>query len=168
MEIVDFGALSDAQRAELEGDEADPFDAAGMTLEYRAKERHVALRDDGRLVASAGLTATRVRVGEAHFDVAGLGGVIVNAERRGRGLARCVVEEALARARAGGLRFVMLFCHPDRVGLYERLGFTTITSPVRVRQTHGFAQMTQHTMWMALEPGASWPTGDVTVDDLPF
>ena len=66
MEVVEFGPLSDAQRAELEGDEADPFDAAGMTLEYRAKERRVALQDDGRLAASAGLTAAAVHVGGEH------------------------------------------------------------------------------------------------------
>ncbi|MGH2851141.1 MAG: GNAT family N-acetyltransferase [Solirubrobacteraceae bacterium] len=168
MEVVEFGPLSDEQRSELEGDEADPFDAVGITLEFRAKERHVALRDDGRLVASAGLTSTQVSVGDRRFEVVGLGGVIIAAAWRGRGLARRVVEEALVRARASGLQFVMLFCHPDRAGLYERLGFMTITSPVRVKQAHGFAPMAQRTMWRPLEPGASWPAGDVTVHDLPF
>ena len=48
MEVLDLGELSDAQRAQLEGDEHDPFDAAGVTLEFRAKEQHVALAEGGR------------------------------------------------------------------------------------------------------------------------
>jgi predicted N-acetyltransferase YhbS len=169
MEIVELGLLTDEQRGELEGDELDPFDDAGMTLRYRAKDRHVALRgDDGRLVASAGLTATEAEVAGKRFPVAGLGGVIVNADRRGLGLARRIVEEALIRARAMGPAFVILFCHPDRVGLYERLGFATIAFPVSVEQPHGFETMTQRTMWRALRLDASWPPGPVRVYGLPF
>jgi predicted N-acetyltransferase YhbS len=120
------------------------------------------------LVAPAGLTTTEVEVDGRRFAVVGLGGVIVNADHRGRGLARRIVEEALNRARATGTAFVILFCHPDRVGLYERLGFATITSPVSVRQPDGFEPMTQRTMWQALRHDVSWPPGHVTIDDLPF
>jgi predicted N-acetyltransferase YhbS len=168
VEIVDLGPLSDEERAQLEGDEVDPFDGAGVTLQYRRKGRHVAVRDDGRLVASAGLTEADVEVVGQCFRVAGLGGVIVNADRRGQGLARRIVEVAINRAEATGLPFVILFCHPDRAGLYERLGFATITSSVRVKQPDGFAPMTQRAMWKALQPGISWPSGAVTVHDLPF
>jgi hypothetical protein len=52
MDVVECGRLNDNQRAELEGDEDDPFDAAGDTLRWRSKDRHVALRGpDGRLIA---------------------------------------------------------------------------------------------------------------------
>ena len=169
MEIVELGRLTDEQRAELEGDELDPFSADGVTLRFRAKDRHVALREDGgRLVASAGLTATDVEVAGIRFPVVGIGGVIVNAEQRGRGFARRVLEEVLVRARAMGPAFVILFCHPDRAGLYEGLGFRTIGSPVSVQQPHGFEAMPQRTMWCALRPGVSWPPGHVTVHGLPF
>ncbi|MGD0197737.1 MAG: GNAT family N-acetyltransferase [Solirubrobacteraceae bacterium] len=168
MEVVDLGPLTDAERAQLEGDEVDPFDGAGITLQFRGKDRHVVLRDDGRLVASAGLTEADVEVAGQRFRVAGLGGVIVNADHRGQGLARHVVEAALSRAESTGLSFVVLFCHPDRAGLYERLGFATVSSPVRVQQSHGFEPMTQRMMWRALEQIGSWPEGDVTVYDLPF
>jgi predicted N-acetyltransferase YhbS len=169
MEVVEFGRLTDAQRAELEGDERDPFDDEGGTLRYRPKDHHVALRDDrGRLIASAGLLTTEVDVAGARFAAVGLGGVIVNAECRGRGLARRVIQEALDRARTMGPAFVILFCHGDRVGLYERLGFSQVGSPVSVRQPNGFADMPQQMMWYALHPQASWPTGIVIVHDLPF
>lgn len=168
MEIVDLGRLTAEERAELEGDECDPFDAARVTLRFRPKDRHVALRDGGQLVASAGLTAAEVEVAGRRFAVVGLGGVIVNASHRGQGLALRVLEEALVRAAATGLPFVMLFCHADRAGLYERLGFATIASPVSVGQSDGFKPMTQRAMWKALQPGGLWPLGDVTVHDLPF
>jgi predicted N-acetyltransferase YhbS len=169
MELVDLGPLTDGQRAELEGGEDDPFDGAGVSLLFRPKDRHVAMRDsDGRLVASAGLTVAEVEVGGERVSVVGLGGVIVNADHRGRGLARQIIEEALARARTMGPPFVILFCHVDRVGLYARLGFVEIEHPVSVQQPGGFATMPMRTMWSALQPDASWPDGPVWVHGLPF
>ena len=169
MEIVEFGPLTAEQRTELEGDEEDPFDAAGARIQFRAKERHVGLKsDDGRLVASTGLVMVDVEVADQRFSAVGLGGVIVNAQHRGRGLAREVLEAALARARALGPQFAMLFCHPDRAGLYRRLSFAEISYPVLVDQPGGYEPMTQRTMWRALTPGAEWPEGRVVVHGLPF
>ena len=168
MEVVEFGELTERQRGELEGDEVDPFDTAGITLRYRGKERHVALSDDGVLVASAGLTTATVVVEEGSFAVVGLGGVFVRADRRGQGLARDVVEEALARASTIGPAFVVLFCHHDRAGLYEKLGFREIHAAVQVEQRDGFVAAAQMMMWRALEPDASWPQGAVTLRGLPF
>jgi GNAT superfamily N-acetyltransferase len=168
VEVVEFGMLTDAQRAQLEGDEHDPFDAAGVALEFRTKERHVGLAENGALVASTGLTRAPVEVGAERFEVVGIGGVIVTAPRRGEGLARRVLEEALARARAAGPRFALLFCHADRSGLYERLGFATIEDPVTVEQPGGFEPMAQLAMWLPLTSAAAWPPGPVTVFGLPF
>jgi predicted GNAT family N-acyltransferase len=169
LEVVDFGALTDAQRDQLEGDEIDPFDAAGIALVYAPKERHVGLADaQGQLVASTGLTRSEVEVGDERFAVVGLGGVIVNAAHRGQGLARRVVEAALERAAAMGPERVVLFCHADRAGLYERLGFARVGGPVRVRQPHAYAAMPQLTMWRPLRPGVGWPDGPVVIDTLPF
>lgn len=169
VEVAEFGRLTDAQRAELEGDELDPFDARGVQLRYRPKDRHVVLRDGrGRLVAAAGLVTTEVEVAGERFTAGGLGGVIVNKEWRGRGLARRVVQEALDRARTMGPALIFLFCLSDRVGLYERLGFTRVTSPVSVRQPDGYVAMPDRTMWHPLHPPASWPPGSVIVHDLPF
>jgi predicted N-acetyltransferase YhbS len=169
MEIVEFGPLTPELRAELEGDELDPFDAAGATLEYRRKEQHVALRDDvGRLIASTGIVVAEVEVGGNRFPVAGIGGVIVNAGYRSRGFARTVVEAALAKARSLGPAFAILFCHADRAGLYRRLGFIEVASEVLVEQPGGYAPMPQQTMWRALHVGAAWPDGPLMVHSLPF
>jgi predicted N-acetyltransferase YhbS len=169
MELVELGELTETARAQLEGDEADPFDAEGGSLQFRGKERHVALRDRrGRLIASAGLTVSEVEVAGARFPVVGIGGVIVNAEHRGQGLARTVMNAALERARAMGPDFVILFCHADRAGLYRRLGFRLIDERVLVRQPHGYAPMSQRTLWLGLRPGRGWPAGPPVVHTLPF
>jgi predicted GNAT family N-acyltransferase len=169
MEIVELGYLTEGERAELEGDEDDPFDGAGMTLRFRSKDRHVAMRaSDGLLVASAGLTKAVVEVADRRIPVVGLGGVIVKADQRGQGLARQIVEEAIERACTMGPSFVMLFCHGDRVGLYTRLGFVEITDPVTVEQPTGFETMPMRTMWRGLDPQGSWPDGPVRVHSLPF
>lgn len=169
MELVEFGRLTERQRAELEGDEDDPWDAGGSTMRFRPKEQHVGLRgDQGPLVASAGMVVADVDVGDRRFRVVGLGGVIVNRDHRGRGLAREVVTAALARAQRLGPEFMLLFCHPDRAGLYRKLGFAELDTKVTVEQPDGAVEMTMRTMWRALRPGATWPAGSVAVRSMPF
>jgi hypothetical protein len=51
-EVVDLERLTEYQRHELAAGEEDPFDAAGNTLRWRPKDRHVTLRTpDGPLIA---------------------------------------------------------------------------------------------------------------------
>ncbi len=169
MQIVEFGALTPAARHELEGDESDPFDSAGVTMHFRPKTQHVALQDDrGRLIASTGMVLVVVEVGGTQFPVVGIGGVIVNAAHRGRGLAREVVESALGRAATLGPAFAFLFCHEDRAGLYRKLGFTDLAEPVTVLQPDGTAPMPPLAMWRPLHEGAVWPDGAVALPSLPF
>jgi predicted N-acetyltransferase YhbS len=169
MELVEFGSLTEEQRRELEGDEQDPWDAADWTLRWRPKERHVALRDDhGRLIASAGMVVVDVEVDGRRFPVVGLGGVIVEAGHRGRGHAREVVSAIITRAKELGPRFMMLFCHADRAGLYRKLGFTAVASDVTVEQPEGTVTIPMVAMWRGLKPGAVWPAGPVAVLGFPF
>jgi predicted N-acetyltransferase YhbS len=169
MEIVEFEHMTTGRRDELEGDEDDPFDAAEATLRFQRKERHVGLRtESGRLVASAGMLIVEVDVAGERFRVVGLGGVIVNAAHRRRGLARTVVGEAIARARTLGPRFMILFCHDNRQGLYRRLGFEEVERPVMVQQPEAYVEMPMTTMRRALATDANWPDGRLAVHGLPF
>lgn len=168
-ELIEFGQLSPARRGELEGDEVDPWEAGQLGLEFRPKQRHIAVEDsNGTLLAAAGLVVAEAQVGEARFPVVGLGGVIVRAPFRGRGLAREVVEAALNRARMLGPAFALLFCLESRVGLYRRLGFARIEAEVRVRQPGSNRVMPMCTMWQALRPDAVWPHGELVLNSLPF
>src|SRR5438067_10803135 len=123
--MIELGSLSPEQYAELVGNEDDPWDAVGIELEWRPKDRHVALRDsDGRLRATAGLVVVDVQFAERQpIPVAGIGGVIVAAPYRGEGLGRGVVAEVLRRAEGLGPDIGMLFWRPDRAGLYRGFGF---------------------------------------------
>jgi predicted GNAT family N-acyltransferase len=170
VDVVEFGRLGDAQRAELEGDETDPFDERGTTLQWRPKDRHVALRSaDGHLVASAGLVLVEMSIDDGeHVPVVGIGGVIVAAAHRGRGLARRVIHEALRLAATLGPEFALLFCHRDRVGLYVRHGFVEVQQPVLVAQPDGYVPVPEVTMWRAIRDGTTVPVGRVTVHSFPF
>jgi predicted N-acetyltransferase YhbS len=170
MELVEFDDMTLDRRAELEGDEQDPFEVTGVvTLQFRPKERHVGLRDgDAGLVASAGLVLVEVEAAGERFSAVGLGGVIVRREYRRRGLGREIVEAAVAKAVTLGPTVMMLFCLPDRVGLYRRLAFTEIRDDVLVEQPDGFEVMPLRTMWRPLKSGATWPAGQPVLRGLPF
>jgi predicted N-acetyltransferase YhbS len=170
MEPVEFGPLTEELREQLEGDERDPWDAGRVPpMEWRAKDQHVGLRDQcGRLVANAGLLVVEVEVAGERFAVVGLGGVIVNRAHRGRGLSLRVLEAALAKAATLGPELVLLFCHEDRMGLYQGLGFEEVRDEVLVQSSGGQVAMPMRTMWRALRPGATWPDGRVAVQSRPF
>ena len=52
-----------------------------------------------------------------------IGRVAVRAQFRGRGVARAMMEEAMALARASGQDKLYLTAQTDKLGLYEKLGF---------------------------------------------
>jgi GNAT superfamily N-acetyltransferase len=170
LEVVVFGPLSESQRAELEAGEEDPFDGAGNTLAFRPKDQHVALREaDGRLVASTGFVLADLTVDDGPgVPFVGIGGVFVTAERRGQGLGKRILEEALRFAGTLGPDFALLFCHRDRSGLYLRHGFTEVEPPVLVEQPSGHAEIPLVTMWRPVGKGATPPPGRVSVRTLPF
>ena len=169
MELIELGAITERQRAELEGDEHDPWSAGSSTLRWRPKEWHAAVRDDqGRLVAAAGVVLVEVETARVRFPAVGLGGVIVNARHRGGGHARAVVTAAILHAEQLGPELMFLFCQPDRVGLYRKFGFAEVSSAVTVEQPGGDVEMPMRTMWRALRAGATWPEGNVAVRGLPF
>jgi predicted N-acetyltransferase YhbS len=166
MELVELGPLTPADRAELAAGEADPFGV--NDLRWRESERCLALRDDGRLVAAAGLVVADVEVTGDVFGVVGVGGVIVALPHRGRGLMRRVIEPALARAAELGPAYAMLFCSSANSLRYARFGFHEIAARVTAEQPDRTVDMGEVSMWRALRDGARWPAGDVTVLGLPF
>lgn len=170
MQTVEYALLPEEVRAALHGDEVDAFDAGRIRpLQWQAKDRNVVLRyDDGTHVAAAGTVVAEVDVIGQRFSVVGLGGVMVRAADRGRGLAREIVTATLQRARSDGPAFALLFCHEDRTGLYRKLGFTVIDDPVTVEQPEGPIAIPMVAMWRALHDGAIWPPGPVRVLGLPF
>jgi len=169
MEFVALDELTERDWADVVDGEHQPFGADGAELAWRLKDRHFALRAQGRLVALAALVTVAVeieRVGS--LEVVGLGGVIVTPAQRGRGLMAQVVAPVLARAERIGPEHAMLFCRPELVAVYGRLGFEEIAAPVWAEQPAGPIEMPMRAMWRALRAGAAWPPGRVDVGGLPF
>jgi len=169
VDLVDLGSLSGEQYAELVGDEEDPWGAASLGLDWRPKDRHVGVcDDDGKLVAAAGLVLAQVRFGEEQpIAVVGIGGVIVAAPHRGRGLGRQVISAVLRRAEDMGPNVAMLFCLPALVELYRRHGFAEVQGPVLVDQPSGVLEM-GGAMWRPLKDDATFAPGTVRLHGLPF
>jgi GNAT superfamily N-acetyltransferase len=164
--IVEIGEFTDAQWEELRAGEAHPWGIDG--LEWAEKERFVALRVDGRLVATAGWSISDIEAGGESFPVVGLGAVLVSRPQRGKGYARRVLEAWLDRAATLGPARAALFCAPHNVTLYERFGFAEVLGPVTADQPGGPVTMPGAFMWRPLEAGATWPDGPVRVRGLPF
>src|SRR4051794_20537955 len=155
MELVELASMTPEGRAELAAGEAHPF---GINdLQWRESDRYLALRDDGKLVAAAGLVVATVESAESAFDVVGVGGVIVARPRRGTGLMRRVMDAAMTRAEQLGPAFAMLFCSFANSRRYARFGFHEIAAPVTADQPGGAVTMGEVAMWRPLKPDAAWP-----------
>ncbi|MFJ8441683.1 GNAT family N-acetyltransferase [Kitasatospora griseola] len=152
----------------LGGGAADPFETGSLNVTWRPKDRHFGVWHEGRVVAHAGFVVAPVEVGGQRFDVAGIGGVIVDAAMRGHGLARLAVTGALDAARADGLDRALLFCLPDRAPLYAHLGWLPLPDPVTADQPEGPAAVPIGAMWKPLTPEAGWPEGPVRLHSLPM
>ena len=166
MELVELPGMTPEGRAELAAGEAHPFGV--NDLQWRESDRYLALRDEGRLVAAAGLVVAAVEAGGEVFDVVGVGGVIVARPHRGKGLMRRVIEAAMVRAEQLGPAFAMLFCSVANSRRYARFGFREIAAAVTADQPGRTVQMGEVGMWRPLRPGAAWPEGPVRVRGLPF
>jgi predicted N-acetyltransferase YhbS len=166
MELIELPGMTAAGRAELAAGEAHPFGV--NDLQWRESERYLALRDDGRLVAAAGLVVAAVEAGGDVFEVVGVGGVIVARPRRGEGLMRRVMDAALTRAEELGPAFAMLFCSLGNSARYARFGFRRIEARVTAEQPDRIVEMGDASMWRPLREGATWPAGPVRVLGLPF
>jgi GNAT superfamily N-acetyltransferase len=164
--IVELAELTDEQWDELRAGEERPWGSDG--LEWQSKERLLALRVDGRLVALAGWSIVEIEAGSEAFEVVGLGAVMVSRPQRGKGYARRVLEPWLERAASLGPARAALFCAPHNVGLYARFGFAELRAVVTADQPTGPVTMPGAFMWRPLRPGAIWPDGPIRVRGLPF
>ena len=171
LERVELGPLTERDWEELAAGEHEPFGPVGSKLTWRPKDRHIGLRaPDGRLVAVAGAVVADVEVDRAGgFQVVGLGSLIVTRSMRGKGLMTDVVDPLLRLAEGMGPPRAMIFCRPDLVALYTRIGFIEITDPVWADQPGGRIEIPLSAMWRPLRAGVPpWPAGRVDVCGEPF
>lgn len=170
--VVRLPSYTRTEQQSILGDGADPFGVAGTGLSWLGKDEHFGVLLGERLVAHAGLVALDTTVGDVATPVIGVGGVAVAPEVRGRGLARLVLDTALAHARTMGsppARHALLFCRPPLVPMYRRLGWHPLDTDVLVEQPEArVVTMPLATMVAPLHEGASWPAGPVRLLSLPM
>ncbi|MER5344772.1 GNAT family N-acetyltransferase [Streptomyces mirabilis] len=166
--VVRLTEYTKTDQIEIIGDSPDPFGVADAGLTWLPKEDHFGIRQQGRLVAHAGLLRLPILIGEVGTQVVGVGGVAVAPDLRGRGLARLVVSAAVDHARTMGPQHGLLFCRPPLIPLYQRLGWQTLEQDVHVEQPGGPVIMPLRTMWTPLCHGANWPAGEVRLLSLPM
>lgn len=94
--------------------------------------------------------------------------VIVAPDLRGHGLARLVVTAAVEHARGTGAEFGLLFCWPDRMPLYQKLGWRALDGGMQVEQPDGVISTPLRPMWTPLVDGAVWPPGRARLLSLPM
>lgn len=124
-EFADIDGLSDAQARDLHALYQNEWWTRGRTLEETlAMLRHTDLlfgvsdKATGRLVAFARVLTDAVFKAFV-FDV------IVDPERRGRGLGTRLMRRIIAHPELRSVRHIDLACRPELTAYYERLGFTT-------------------------------------------
>ncbi|PYE54133.1 GNAT family N-acetyltransferase [Deinococcus yavapaiensis] len=154
-------------RTEIVGGEEDPFLLADLKLEWLAKDWHVLVHDDGRVVAHVGLVRAHVHAGDERVEVGGYGGVLTKASERGKGHARAALDVADEQLRAWGVAFGFLFCRPQLVPYYSALGWQELAEPVQVQQSSGPIVFPKSAMVKPLADRA-WPSGPVRLEGLPW
>ncbi|MCT9075700.1 GNAT family N-acetyltransferase [Streptomyces fulvoviolaceus] len=166
--VIRLARYTQTELDEITGGAVDPFEVAATGLKSLAKEVHFGVREQGRLVAHAGLVEVTVSVGGELIRVMGLGGVIVAPDLRGHGLARLVVTAAVEHARGTGAEFGLLFCWPDRMPLYRKLGWRALDGSMQVEQPDGPVGTPLRPMWIPLVEGSVWPPGPARLLSLPM
>lgn len=169
LEFIELGSLSLREWLEVTGRHRAPFGERSASLVFRPKTHHIGIRSsEGELVAVGGATIATVEVnGHEPFDVVGLGGLIIRADMRGRGLAEPLMDRLNALTAGLGPDHAMLFCEPRLVNTYTRRNYRLISAPVWVEQPEREVLMPLDTMWRPVRP-ADWPPGTVRLRGLPF
>lgn len=170
MRLVELDPQAEPYWEELLAGEQEPWGGTGEHLSWRNKTRNIGLRDDeGRRPAAGGMVLAEVHTAtHPPFAVVGLGGLVVRAGERGRGLARRLASDLLELARELPAERAMLFCEPRLMALYGEFGFREITDPVWAEQPQGPVRMPLSAMWRPLREGADWPAGELYLDGQPF
>lgn len=94
---------------------------------YASHDVHVIARIDGRVVGHVGWARREIAVGEENVAIAGVGGVLISEEARGRRLGVDLMGWATRSMRDhGGIAFGYLGCREDVVPFYTACGWTRI------------------------------------------
>ncbi|MEU5346015.1 GNAT family N-acetyltransferase [Streptomyces sp. NPDC020766] len=161
------GSGSPDDRAALRDGLPDPFGVNGLGLVWADTRHTLTAVSEGRPVATASWLPRDMAFDGSPRRAAGLSGVLVHPDHRGRGIARTLISVAVEHARAAGAETMTLLCRPELVPLHTRLGWSRLSVPVTFRQPDGPRTSPLTTMIYDLA-GLPDPTVGVDLRGLPF
>jgi GNAT superfamily N-acetyltransferase len=168
VELIELDDYDPDLKAQILDGERDASGVDHLGVVWRDKVGHVVLRRGGLPVAQAGWLPIRLTVGDEPMDGVGLGGVLVHRSVRSHGFGAKVVRAAMERMRQQGEPLGLLFCRPELVEFYGRLGWREVPSEVTAEQPHGTIVMPVRTCWTPMSDMAELPPGPIAVQGLPF
>ncbi len=89
-------------------------------------------REGERVVGHVGVVVREIAAGGTPVTIAGIQNFAVVPDRRGTGLSRRLMEEAMAEAGRRGISFGLLFCVPGLERFYTSLGWRTLDVRARM------------------------------------
>lgn len=133
---------------------------------YASHDFHVIARIDGRITGHVGWALREVVVGTETVAIAGLGGVLVSDEARGKHLGGALMEHAeRSMIDHGGVAFGYLGCREQIVPFYVSCGWARIVARERCIGRNGEPVIQEPGQPILLRPIAasleSWPNGDI-------
>jgi GNAT superfamily N-acetyltransferase len=163
-----FQVLPEAERQALFGWGEDLFDVKRYGLQWRLKDWHFVLYEDGAPRANASVLRHEAEVGGQRTVIGGLGSVIALPEVRGRGLARQAVGRASEFLRDNvGASFGLLFCLPRLVPYYGAQGWRQLDQGVVIDQPDGKIPAPFPVMILPFAD-RPWPAEQVELGSLPW
>lgn len=133
---------------------------------YASHDFHVIARIDGRIAGHVGWARREVAVGAETVALAGVGGVLIAAEARGRHLGGRLMERAAqSMNELGGVAFGYLGCREEVVPFYLSCGWTRIIARERSIGRDGDPVVDEPGQPILIRPIAasleSWRDGDI-------
>jgi GNAT superfamily N-acetyltransferase len=169
VEVVELATFGAAEYEQIVDGEEDPYGTDHLGMDWREKTGHVALVQEGHVLAHAGWVPADLRAATGeHLRIVGLGGVMVHRDHRGHGLGHRLVAAAMDRMGRLGLPVGMLFCRTQRVPFYESLGWHPTAGRVTADQPSGAVEMPLVTCWTPFLAGATVPSSALHIEGLPF
>ena len=139
MKIHRVNEVPAADKHRLFGWGEDIFQDAQFGLQWRRKDVHVLVEENGQVVGHVGILARQpVEMGGEKFFVGGIGGVVTVPDARGKGFAReglRAAEEILLAE--PDVDFAMLFCREPLIGFYQKWGWQRVMSSVSAKNSSG-------------------------------
>jgi GNAT superfamily N-acetyltransferase len=160
--------MTPEERETLFGWGENVFGTPDELYTWRAKDLHLYVEEDGRVVSHVGLLEEVVAAGGERVRVCGVGAVVTVPEAQGRGHARRAMRRAAEVMRdETEAEFGMLYCLERLVPFYASLGWRLVEGENVFGQPAGPALSPFRVMVLPLR-GRAWPPGRVVVEGLPW